>query len=519
MAEVDEKVISLLDRIEAAKAGGELDSAAQESFDREVIELRATIEAGKASEEDAERAAEATAAEENAALVDSVMRSTNDRHAQNKASEKMKEQSIHLYDRITSAMAAGKTVGVTMLPAVVSAEPAPEGAGAIPRLHIDHSANSNAPDCEVHMFVRPELQISESKLDMFPTHQIGYVGDVKNSRTGARQQVTYSAIQGDVSAIVNATTTGGVGAGQFPQGTTFVPTPELPRSFTGPMSNPSLFNVKVTPGDINPMKVLQITAESAATHPAPENTSDTLNPTPSDPTTAEITIGAAKIATNLRFTNEVLMKNYIVGFEEVFGRQGLHQHLKEVDEALTTGTGAGGQAKGILTAADAIANIEGVTVAKAALASWAVDEVTYLELKSLIKPGVRGGRMVFLANDDIHFRAMIRQYRNSAPGYPLMVDMSQADDTNGILGRIFGGWVVSNQTFSNATNTGNSTVGLVLEGDSWCTRTTGTTLVFNYSVGQGRDQIEAYARTYTSGDFTWPQVAGEFSVGRLRTGA
>ena len=522
MAEVDEKVISLLDRIEAARAGGEIDSAAQEAFDREVTDLRATITASRASEEDAERAAEAKAAEENAALVDGVMRSTNDRYAQDKANEQVKLQSMHLYDRLTSSIQTGKTIGMTILPAVISATPAPEGAGAIPRMNIREEANLNAPECEVHMYVRPELAVSESKLDLFPSHQIGFVTQVQNARDGARTQTTYSALAGDVSAIVNATGTGGIGAGSFPQGTTFVPTPELPRSFVGPMSNSSLFNVKVTPGDINPMKVLQITAESTATTRAIENKTNDLSPAPSDPTTAEITLDAGKVATNLRFTKEVLMKNYIVGFEEVFGRQGLHQHLKQVnsDQTIGAGTTVGGayQCKGIITAADAIGSIPGHEIDKNPIATFAIDEVTYLELRSLIKPGVRTNNLVYMFPDILHHRAMIRQYRSSSPAYPLMLDERQADSMNGILGRIFGGWAVSNEDISEDTDNATAqTVGLVVEGSSFCVRTTGTTLVFNYSVGQGRDQIEAYARTYVDGDFTWPQVAGEFSVGRLLT--
>ena len=498
------------------------DGQTVESVNKQIADLTATRKAQKESQREKDAAAsEAEAAETNAELIDTVFNASpeKDRYTLNKAAEKVAEKSAHLYEQIITSMSKGKTTGITIMPAVISANPAPDGMGAVPRLNIKNGPNPNADECEVHMYVRPEIMVSKAQLAMFPSHQIGYVGNVENEQ-GSRKQVTYSAVAGDIGALVNATGTGGVGAGQFPEGTTYVPIPELPRAFTGPMGNAMLWNVKVTPGDINPMKVLQITAESVATHPAVENKQDVYNPAPTDPTTGEIVIEASKIATNLRFTKEVTMKNYITGFEEVFGRQGLHKHLQAVNEAQTNGTGAGDpkQCKGIITAANAIAGIPDHEIAKAALASFAVDEVTYLELRALIKPGVRGGRMVYMAPDILHHRAMIRQYRNSAPGYPLMLDMSRADDANGILGRIFNGWVVSNEDMNENTDNATAlTVGLVLEGDTFCVRTTGTTMVFNSIARQGLDQIECYVRTYVDGDFTTPQVAGEYSAGRLRT--
>lgn len=521
---LDEGVLSLLNRMDAAERDGEMDSQSIESFERERLALREQAEAEASARE---AAAESAQEEANEEAVENMHRIT-DKHVVSKAQEAATMTMADIYNEAETCLKKGVGWAMTIMPSVVSRHTVEEG--MVPILRSEKRANpiegavKTGPN-GVHRFVYPEVAMSAQARALYPTHQLSLVGE--DGDDGKRTSKVYTAAPMDIGSLINtATGTGAAGAATIPGGTMYFPTPQLPRAFTGNMSDPSIgWDVKVTPGDINEMKVLQITDESTATHPAKEVRDRTQDPADSNPTTAEVTIGAGKIATNMSFTIESTMKNYIIGWERVFGRQGLHKHLRKVDEALTTGTGAGDpvQAKGIMTAAAAIAGIPKVSVPKAALDAFGIKATTYLRLRSKIKPGNRDMGMAYVFTDGVHHQAMIEQYDQTAPGYGVSVgnifDITRADDSRGILGRVWLGLMVSNEWMSEDTQDSNENLGLYVNTGDWCTRTTGTTMSFNPSIYENLDQVGVFIRTWASGDFIHPQVSGEYSVAMLTSGA
>ena len=509
-----ERLLGSLDNIDKAVEAGEIDAQSAEAFDRERADLR---KEAVAIREEWAKEAKAQADEDNEQSLDAVYRINreegNDTLA--KSADKMRSDVRSYHKLVRDNLLAGRAVATTRLPAVISPEPLPAGAGAAPEFHYSMSSNDIPGAIEgggrgaIHIFTQPRLRVSEERLELFPSAEIGCAGKETN---GEREEVAYRALPMDMNRLLAAVTTGGPGAGQIAPGTNFDPVPQMLGAYEGTMNSPRFWDVKVTPGDINDYKILQFTSESSAATRG-ENVAKSVT----DPTTAEVTIGAHKIATDGEFTREALMKNYINNFVEAYEEQGLHEHLTEFNNQLTVGTGTGNNPLGIVTATDAITGVPTHNVTAAAVDAIAINQVTYVSLKALLKPGLRTAPLVAMFPDSLHFRALIAQMSTNAPGFSLGYDMSDADDNMGYLGRLFGLYLQSNEAMEQDPSSAGRTIGLIVSGKKWCTRTTGTTTTFNPYDEMGRDVISVYTRTWADGAFKAPQVTGNFTVGRLRT--
>ena len=504
---------------EAAAIGGAVDAETLESLDKRraalEVSAKAAVEAAKESDKDEQ-------AERNEALNKKVHDSSNKENL-----NKAKQEARSVMHDIYSKFEKGENFAITPLPSVTVADPNVNVGDMLPMVNAySGSAPGGAfgPESYAdHTFIRSEIHVNPSALlSLDSPAKVIYSYDIDGKGTPATNQ-SYASVAGSVDAIINATGTGAAGAGNIPEGTHYVPVPEMLRFSNTAMLDPQFVDLRVTPGDLNPMKILQITVESGATNPAAEDKT-AVNAAPeiadTNPTTAEVTLTPVKVATNMSITREATMKNYIVGVEEVFGEQGYHQHLLEVNDGLTSGTGSGGQMTGIQTAIDGISNVPTHSVpAAATIGALGIDGTTYLAIKSLLKPGLRGSNMVYMFPDAIHHRAIIAQYASAAPGFSALFSMEGADDARSVLGRIWGGWLVSNEDVTSDTTAANRTIGLYYNRDSYCVRTLGTTMSFNFSIYENRDRIGVFLRTYANGLFKWPQVTNNFSAGRLRTSA
>ena len=504
-----ESVFEILDRV---VAGEEIDAQTAESFDKMRAELREeTTEIRNSWDKEAKDQADEDRARTEEAIYKIDRDSGNDTLRKSAEAARTNVRSFHKL--VKDNLLAGVPVAITRLPAVISPDPLPAGAGATPQFHYEQTPNKIAGSIEgknaVHIFTQPRMQVSAERLDMFPESEIGFAGDESD---GKREEVGYRALSADMNRLINTVTTGGPGAGAIAPGTNYDPVPQMLGAFEGPMTNPRWWDVKVTPSDINDYRVLQFTSESSAAVRA-ENTAKSVT----DPTTAEVVIGAHKIATDGEFTREALMKNYINSFTEAFEGQLLHEHLTEVSRLLTVGDGTGNNPLGIVTAADAITGVPTHNVTAAAVNAIAINQVTYVELKRLLKPGLRRAPLIAMLPDTLHFRALIAQMSTNAPGFSLGYDMSDANDEMGYLGRLFGLYLQSNEAMSETTGTAGETIGLIVSGKTWCTRTTGTTTTLNPWDEMGRDVVSVYTRTWADGAFKSPQVTGNYTVGRLLT--
>ena len=509
-------VVSFLNDTAAAVAAGDTDAQTIESLDKRREALAKSAEAAAEAEKEAAKALDE---ERNDALNKKVHDGTN-KEVLNKAKDEARSVMHDIYSKFEK----GENFAITPLPSVTIADPNVNVGDMLP---VVTATKGNAPggafgpdSYSDHTFIRSELHVNPSALvSLDSPAKVIYSSGIDGEGVPINNQV-YASVPGSIESIVNATGAGAAGAGNIPEGTHYVPVPEMLRFSNTAMLDPQFVDLRVTPGDLNPMKILQITVESGATNPAAEDRT-AVNAAPeiadTEPTTAEVTLTPVKVATNMSITREATMKNYIVGVEEVFGEQGYHQHLLEVNEGLTTGTGAGGQMLGIQTAINAVAGVPTHSIAPSAnVAGLAIDGTTYLAVKALLKPGLRGSNMVYMFPDAIHHRAIIAQYSTNAPGFSALFDMNSADDARSVLGRIWGGWLVSNEDVNETTTTGN-TIGLYYNRDSYCVRTLGTTMSFNFSIYENRDRIGVFLRTYANGVIKWPQVANNYSVGRLAT--
>lgn len=405
----------------------------------------------------------------------------------------------------------------TDLPAVISPNPAPAGSGAIPEFHTEGTANKIAGAIEGkganHEFVQPRLRVPEEQMDMFPDIHIGFVSEA--DADGEREEQSYQALaipDGKFLSAVASGTGAAAGPSLVPQATLFQPQVEGLDQFNGPMEMAMWWNLKVTPGDINPMKWLQFTARSRGEGRA-ENTAKNVT----DPTTAEIEVGCKKLAWDGEITKEALMRNYVNDFFGAYNEQALADFKDLSSEQLTKGDGTGNNLTGLVTLVDAVTNVPDYSVTAAAVDALAINQVTLLELKRLIPPGLRREPLIFMARDTIIWELLINQLNATAPGYSLPLDTSMANDGMGYHGSMWSIHLQANEAIDADTATANNTIGLVVAGKSICVRTTGTTNTLNIWDEMSRDVISVYIRAWLGIQIVKPQVARNFTVGRLRT--
>ena len=414
--------------------------------------------------------------------------------------------------------------GWTDLPGVISPNAAPKGSGAIPEFHTEETPNKIAGAMEtqggknaVHEFVQPRLRIPEDHMDMFPEVSIGFVSD--KDADGEREEKSYQALALPMSKFLSATRAGDgstAGAGLVPEATLFQPQVEGLDQFNGPMEMAMWWDVKVTPGDINPMQWLRFTSRSRGAARA-ENTAKSVT----DPTMDEIDLYVKKLAWDGEITKEALMRNYVNDFFGAYNSQALAEFKALTSEQLTKGTGAGTAAatdiQGLIPQIDAVTNVPDFDVTAAAVDALAINQVTLLELKRLIPPGLRREPLIFMARDTIIWELLINQLNATAPGYSLPLDTSMANDMAGYHGKMWGIHLQANEDIDADTTAANNTIGVILAGKSVCVRMTGTTNTLNPWDEMGRDVISVYIRGWFGCRIIKPQVARNFTVARLRT--
>ena len=353
----------------------------------------------------------------------------------------------------------------------------------------------------------------ESQLDMFPDIQVGFVSE--KDADGERREQAYQVLPLGMGQLLNATTSGTgtqAGAGLVPQATLFQPQVEGLDQFNGPMEMAMYFNYKVTPGDINPMKWLQFTARSKSATRG-ENVAKTVT----DPTTAEIEIGCKNIAWDGEINQEALMRNYINNFYGAYNDQAGAEFSAEVSHQLTKGDGSNNNIKGLVPLINETTAVPTATVPNNPVHSLAINQVTLLEMKRLISVGLRRPPLVFMARDTIIWEFLINQLYATAPGYSLPLDQSVANDATGTHGKLWGIWLQANEDIDDDPDTANSTIAIVFSGKSICVRTTGRTNTMNVWDEMARDVISTYIRGWYGLQIVKPQVAKNFTVGRLRT--
>ena len=424
---------------------------------------------------------------------------------------------------VVATLAAGEAISWTELPGVISPNAAPPGSGAVPEFHWEEAPNkiagavySEKGKVKRHLFIQPRLRIPAGQLSMFPSHKIGFAA--APDKAGERIEKTYRALAMDLKKFVSTTTTAGPGspgAGVVPGGITFSPDPEMLGAYTGPMLNPMLWNVRVTPGDISRYRVLQFTRESASKPAAELAPRDTAADT--DPTTAEVTVGAKKIKWDGGVSIEVLYDNYLNDLLSAYEEQALHEHKTEISEQLTTGTGVGVNPTGIMTHINAISGVPTLNVANNPVDAIALNQVTILQLKALLKPGLRKQPLVIMMQDALLWRMLISQLNSSAPGFSLPLDTSMADDDNGLHGKMWSTYLQANEGITADPDTAGNTIGCIVSGKSFLVRTTGTSTSMNPYDQEASDIISTYLRTWSDTIFTKPQVTGNFTAGRLVT--
>ena len=513
---------ALIDKVlKFTSAIGEVEDAQEaESLDRMRQEIHAECEGIQA---EWAKDSESATTEATAETLEGIYKIT-DKHDVEKHNEAAAQSYRAFEDVVLNSLRAGEAVSWTDLPGVISPHAAPPGSGAVPEFHWEDAPNPIAGAIHSekkgpnrrHMFVQPRLRVPREQLSMFPSHRIGFAS--APDKNGERNETSYRALAMDLRKFVNTTQTaapGSPGAGVVPGGITFSPDPEMLGAFVGPMMNPMLWNLRVTPGDISRYRWLQFTRESESS-PAAEAAGRQTGAN-REPTTAEVEVGAKKIKWDGGVTVEVLYDNYLNDLLSAYEEQALHEHKTEISEQLTTGDGTGVNPTGIMTHIDAIPSVDSVSVANAVVDSLAINQVTILQLKALLKPGLRKAPLVVMAQDAVLWRMLIAQLNNTAPGFSLPLDTSMADDDNGLHGKLWNVYLQANERITAATNSAGNTIGCIVSGKSFLVRTTGTTSSLNPYDQEASDIISTYLRTWSDSIFTKPQVAGNRTAGRLVT--
>ena len=405
----------------------------------------------------------------------------------------------------------------TDLPAVISPNAAPPGSGPVPEFHCENTANKIAgavhgKQVSAHEFTQARLRVPEEQMDMFPDISIGFVSE--EDADGERTEKSYQALALPDGKFLSATTSGtgaAAGAGLVPQGTLFQPQVQGLDQFNGPMEMAGYFNYKVTPGDINPMKWLRFTARGAVSDRA-ENVPKSVT----DHTTDEIEVGCTKVAWDGEITKEALMRNYVNDFFGAYNETALNEFKAESSSLLTKGSGTGTEPLGIVTAIDAIGSVPTHSIPRAAtVGALTLNQVTLLEMKRLLSVGLRRAPIIFMARDAIIWEMLINQLNATAPGYSLPLENGGANDGMGYHGRMWGLELQTNEDIDDDINVAGSTIAIVLAGKDICVRTTGTTNTMNVWDEMARDVISVYIRAWIGLQIIKPQVARNFSVGRM----
>ena len=349
---------------------------------------------------------------------------------------------------MADCMRSGQRFAITQLPAAIAATPSHLGSTApiLRSYNAGHSMSGGDGDVpaartpEEHRFVRWEYHCDSRTLSALRSLQISLAENGTQPQIAGRANTPnhyWAAPEPSQEVLTSAFGTTATGIA----GTMYVPDPELDQAYVGPMGDESLWRIYATPNDIREIQVLKVTAESATTSPDSENLADSTDTAiaVTDPTTALTTIGEGKkIATNLSYSSEVGMKNFLGGFQEVFGIQGVHQLKIAMNKAMTSGDGTGDNPLGITTAITALANIadNNAEIAKAALASASeVNGDALLDAKSQVVAGVRGSRSLFMASDAFWFRFLRNERTVGNSG---LLDTSTASDRMGYVGTYAG---------------------------------------------------------------------------------